>query len=153
MHFWMMLLRLVHAIQEGHDLGAGAGLIRAERRLARPVGDALLHSPGDGGVVIGVRGHVLEAAARHGGGSGQTIQEGHRMGAGAGLVGAEGRLARSLGDAVLHRPQDGLGVVGILCHVRKGHLRRLGCRAADRAPQERHDLATGADPVRGKHAV
>ena len=45
MHFWMILLCLVHAIQEGHDLGAGAGLIRAERRLARPVGDALLHSP------------------------------------------------------------------------------------------------------------
>ena len=75
------------------------------------------------------------------------------MGAGAGLIRAERRLARPLGDSVLHGPQDGLGVVGILLHVRKGHLRRLGCGAADRAPQERHDLATGADPVRGKHAV
>ena len=75
------------------------------------------------------------------------------MGAGAGLVGAERRLARAVRDAVLHGPEDGLGVVGVGGHIRKGQFRRLRRGAAAGAPQEGHDLPAGADPLRGKQPV
>lgn len=48
------------APQEGHDLGAGAGLVRCKEAIANAAGDAVLHRPLDGFVVIGVVRHVIE---------------------------------------------------------------------------------------------
>ena len=42
------------------------------------------------------------------------------MGAGAGLVGAEGILARAVGDALLHSPEDCIGIPEVVTDVREG---------------------------------
>src|SRR5699024_12147768 len=51
------------APQERDDLGAGAGLVRGEGGGAGAVGDALVHRPDHGVIVIGVVGHVPEEGA------------------------------------------------------------------------------------------
>ena len=48
------------APEEGHDLSAGAGLVRCKETIANAAGDAVLRRPLDGLVVIGVVGYVIE---------------------------------------------------------------------------------------------
>ena len=48
------------APEEGHDLRAGAGLVRCKEAVTNAAGDAVLRRPLDGLVVIGVVGYVVE---------------------------------------------------------------------------------------------
>ena len=41
-----------------------------------------------------------------------TVQERHDLRAGGGFVRAERGFARAVGDAALHRPEDGVGIIG-----------------------------------------
>ena len=100
-------------IQEGHDLRPGAGLVGGEGSGTGAGGDAPLHSPEDGVVVVRPRGHVPEGI---GGGAGQLlllhpVQEGDDLCPGTGLGGREGGGGGAVGNALLHGPEDRLVVV------------------------------------------
>ena len=111
---------MLRAIQEGHDLGAGAGHVGAERRLRGADGDAVLHSPGHGLSVIGIRRNVAIGAQRLGlGGAGGVPQEGDDLPAGAALLGGKAAVADAACDALLGRPLDGVIVIGRGRNVRE----------------------------------
>ena len=73
------------------------------------------------------------------------VEEGHDLCAGAGGGGAEGGGRGAGGDAVLHRPEDGLveEVAGV--HVGEGIDGGLGLGGASGRPQEEDHLIAGAD--------
>ena len=48
--------------EEGHDLSAGAWLVRCKEAVTNAAGDAVLRRPLDGLVVIGAGGHITERA-------------------------------------------------------------------------------------------
>ena len=48
------------APEEGHDLSAGAGLVRCKEAVTNAAGDAVLCCPLDGFIVIGIVRHVIE---------------------------------------------------------------------------------------------
>ena len=71
--------------------------------------------------------HVGEAVHRGGRGAQCAIQERHARSAGAGGVGAEGAVAGTQRDAVLHSPSHSLGVVAACGNIREAHRAlRLG---------------------------
>ena len=95
-------------VQEGHDLGPGAGGIGAEGGGGSTLCDAVSHGPGHGIGIIGIRAHIgeftgLEALRGHTGG---PVQEGHSLGSGAGLLGGETDGGRTRGDAHVYRPEN-----------------------------------------------
>ena len=105
------LLALIGTEQEGHDLGASAAVIGAERRARRAVGHAVFHSPGHCISIESISRHIGEAVRRAGRGAQRAVQERHTLGAGAGGIGAEGAVTGTQSDAILHSPGHSLGVV------------------------------------------
>ena len=143
------------AIEEGDDLRAGAGLLRAEMRRVRAVRDAVFIRPEDG--LIGIMRRVLHIGKGRSGslGRGASLgapeERGHLL-ARAGQRRAEMRRVRAGGDLLAGGP-DG-GVVEIIRRqdvhkgVRDEHLFRT-----EGAPQERDDLITRAGLIRAEGAV
>ena len=79
-------------------------------------------------------------------------QEGHDLGAGAVVVGAEGGSTGAASDAVFSGPQNCGVVVGVSRHISEGiHAVRDGRLL--RAPQEGDDLRAGAGCVGAEHGV
>ena len=88
--FWWFLL--IGAIEEGDDLAARAGRIRAERRGRGAVGHAVFDCPQNSIIVVAAGGNIGEGG-RGGLGSGAALgtpQEGHSLRAVAVGVGGEG---------------------------------------------------------------
>ena len=146
------LLALIGTEQEGHDLGASAAVVGAERRVRRTVSHAVFHSPGHCVSIESIGRHVGEAVHRGGGGAQCAVQERHALGAGAGGVGAEGAVAGTQRDAILHSPGHSLGVVAACGNIREAH-RALRLGRAGGAPQEGHNVSTGAGLVGAKQAA
>ena len=96
-----------------------------------PVVTPFFHSPQHRVVIIAVRGHIGEAHAGTGG-SGRahgTPQEGHGLGTGAAAVGIKAGGGNAGGDALVHRPQDGVVVVIPGLHILEGRLPGDGGKA------------------------
>lgn len=86
----------LHAlIQEGHDLPAGAGGVRAEIVAAGAGGDALLDCPRHCISIVGLSGHIAEAVAGDSRGAIGTPQEGDSL-------------------AMVQRTASGLNVVAVV---------------------------------------
>ena len=98
-----MRLLGICAEEEGHDLAAGAVVIRAERGVGGAVGHLAGDRPAHSVRVESVRGNVDEARGRAGAALEGAIQERHALAARAGGVGSEGRLGHAVRDAVLDR--------------------------------------------------
>jgi hypothetical protein len=62
--FQLDLLALIGAIQERHDLAAGAGRIRGKRRLSHAVRDSILNGPSNSLRIVSARRNIREAAHR-----------------------------------------------------------------------------------------
>ena len=111
-------------VEEGHDLGAGAGVVGGELRLAGAGGDPVLHGPEDGLVVILGRGHVGEGVVRRFGlgAAVGTPEEGHDVLTHAGQAGTEVGGVGALGDLgiVVEGPEDGVIEVVLLLDVHEG---------------------------------
>ena len=146
------LLALIGTEQEGHDLGAGAAVVGAESGSRRTVGHAALHGPGHCVSIESIGRHVGEAVHRGGRGAQCAVQERHALSAGAGGVGAEGAVAGTQRDAVLHSPGHSLGVVAVCGNIREAH-RALRLGRAGGAPQEGDDVGAGAGAVGVEVAV
>ena len=71
-----------------------------------------------------------------------AIEEGHDLGPGTAVAGAERGVRCAVGHAVLHSPGHSLGVEVTGCHV--GEAGHRGGGDAQCAVQERHALAPGA---------
>ena len=105
--------RFFRAPEETHDLRSRAGVVGAERGVARALGDAILYRPQHSIVIIAAHGDV---GKRHGAGFGVgtasgTPEEGHGLRAGADAVRIEAARACAGGDAVFYRPQHRVVVV------------------------------------------
>ena len=113
-----LALRLSAAVEHGRSLRAGADAVCAEGRLRQTGDDAGARRPADClGIIcalvhIGKRHQVI-----HHGGTRRTPEEGHDLGAGAGLVRCKEAVTNAAGDAVLCRPLDGLVVIGVIGYV------------------------------------
>lgn len=113
-----LTLRLSAAVDHGRSLRTGADAVRAEGRLRQAGDDAAARRPTDRlGIIcalvhIGKRHQVI-----HHGGTRRTPEEGHDLGAGAGLVRCKEAVTNAAGDAVLCRPLDGLVVIGVIGYV------------------------------------
>ena len=136
------------AVQEGHDLCAGAFLIRTEDGERCSDCDIMFDRPQHSIDIVGVCGYI---GKRIGHARCRRLlgapQEGDDLRAGAGGVGAEHGVAGALGDAVLHSPQNRRLVVAASLHIGKGHGAGLGGGAAGSTPQEGDGLRTGADAI------
>ena len=109
-------------IEEGDDLGAGA--FRIGREGVRPCApcDTLFHCPQHGLEIPCVVGNVVKGID---GGSGFGLalcrpQEGDYLRTGTGVVGAEPGGADAAGDALFHRPDDGIGKPVAVRHIGEG---------------------------------
>lgn len=110
-------------VQEGYDLGAGAGLAGTEDVRRSANGDLILRGPEDGLVIISIRVlHIVEGAFRDGGlGTvGGAPEEGNDLSAGTDPVRGGGRLGGAGGNAILHSPKDSHVIVVVHGHVCKG---------------------------------
>ena len=113
-----LTLRLSAAVDHGRSLRTGADAVRAEGRLRQAGDDAAARRPTDRlGIIcalvhIGKRHQVI-----HHGGTRRTPEEGHDLGAGAGLVRCKEAVTNAAGDAVLCCPLDGLVVIGVIGYV------------------------------------
>ena len=116
---------VLEAVQEGHDLRAGAGGVGRELAVAGAGGDALLGGPDDRLHVVGVRGGVnvseLVGAAARRGRIGGAPQEGDDLRAGAALLRGEGGGGSALGDVKVDGPLDGIIEVVAGSHIDKVH--------------------------------
>ena len=138
---------------ERHDLCAGAVIVGAEQTTADAAGDAVLLRPGDCRRIVGVGCHIAEGCiAADSRRTGCAIEEGHRLCAGAGSIGAELAVASAAGDAVFDSPCDCLGIIAIRKNIGET-AHGLGSRAARRAPQEGDDLRAGAGLIGSEQAV
>ena len=146
-------MKLLHgAIQECNDLCSRAAVVGAEGGSGRTVGHAALHGPGHCVSIESIGRHVGEAVHRGGRGAQCAIQERHALRAGAGGVGAEGAVAGTQRDAILHSPGHSLGVVAACGNIREAH-RALRRGRAGGAPQEGDDVGAGAGAVGVEGAV
>ena len=108
------------AIQERHDLGAGAVVVGTEGGGGGTGGNTVLSSPQNCVGVVSVSRHVGEGIHAVGGGRLLTApQEGDDLRTGAGGIGAEGGGSCAGGDALAHGPDHGVGVVSIVSHIRE----------------------------------
>lgn len=100
---------------ELHRHLTGAGVVGAKLISA---GHALLSSPGHSLLIVSARIDVRKGASALGfRGTGGPPQEGDDLGTGAGVIGAERRVRGAVGDALFHRPGNGVPVIGGLRHV------------------------------------
>ena len=128
-------------IEERDDLRAGAGLVRREFGLAHAVGDLVLHSPEHGSFIPLALDRVGEGILhiRNGGLALGAIEERDDLRAGAGFVRRKFGLAHAVGDLLRDRPGDGLGIILLHGHVRKGlHIVRGERRGHERGDQNEH---------------
>ena len=76
-----------------------------------------------------------------------AVEEGDGLTAGAAVFGAEGFFGGTYGNAVIRRPQNGFGVVGIFIHIGEG-IFRGSFGAIGGSPEEGHGLcAIGTVPL------
>ena len=138
------------AIEETHNLGAGAFAVRVEAAAFCANGDLILKSPLYGIGVILALGHIGESSiAFRLGAAGRAPHKGHGLGAGALAVGIKAAACRAGGDLIFHRPLYRFGVIFIRRHVTKADVLR-GFGAAGRTPEEGHDLGAGAGNFGGE---
>ena len=108
------LLALIHTVQECNNLCSGTAAVRAKQAAADTVGNAIVNRPLDRTRIICVRVYISEIAVA---GSGICLgcarQERYAVCARAGLIRAKGGIGRTVGDAILDRPCNRLGVVCI----------------------------------------
>ena len=76
-----------------------------------------------------------------------SIEEGHDLASGAGVVGGEGGVGGADGDLVLDGPENGIIEIGVGLHVGKGVLAAARGGVARAAPEEGHHLAARAAVV------
>ena len=129
-------------VQEGHGLGTGDDLVRAEIVPSGAVGDTVGHGPGHSIGIVGVGSHIVKAGAGHHRGTGSPPLEGDSLSTGHIHVGAERGGAGAVGHAVGHSPQHRVIVVVAGAHIGKG-VGTGGLGGAMSSPQEGHHLSTG----------
>lgn len=113
-----LALRLSVAVDHRRSLRTGADAVRAEGRLRQAGDDAGARRPADRLGIIRTLVYIREGhQVVHHGGTRHTPEEGHDLGAGAGLVRRKEAIADAAGDTILHRPLDGLVVIGVVRHV------------------------------------
>ena len=113
-----LTLRLSAAVDHGRSLRAGADAVCAEGRLRQAGDDAGTRRPTDRLGIICALVHIREQhQVIHHGGASRAPEEGHDLGAGAGLVRCKEAAADTAGDAVLRRPLDRLIVISVIGYV------------------------------------
>ena len=136
------------AVQEGDDLGTGAGAVGVEGVGSGTGGDAVLQGPQGGvvveGALLNVGEGVLDLVGRLAVG---TPQEADGLSAGAGIIGTEQVLRGTVGDAVLQGPQGSIIPEVALLHIHEGVDDLLGLGGAVGTPQEGDDLCAVAQGV------
>ncbi len=133
------------AVQEGHDLAAGAGSVGAEDRFSGARGDSFFNSPQDCVIVVFALGNILEGVC---GGcrrrtAAGTVQEGHNLRTGAACVGAEGGAAGAGGHALFHCPKNCLIIIFAFLHVLEGIYAAARLGTSGSTVQEGYNLRTG----------
>ena len=118
--------RLLGAIQQSHDLGAGAVRLGAELAVSGTAGDAVLICPSDSLGIVGICRHIAETATTHCGRTGSAIEEGNGLAAGHSPARGEGLRVGSAGDAILNGPQDCAVVIVRAADVLEGIRRGIG---------------------------
>ncbi len=113
-----LALRLSAAVDHGRSLRAGADAVCAEGRLRQTGDDAGARRPTDRlGIICALVHFGKRHQVIHHGGTRRAPEEGHDLGAGAGLVRCKEAVTNAAGDAVLRRPLDGLVVIGVVGYV------------------------------------
>ena len=107
-----LLLALIGAIQERHDLRAGAVRVGAERRVGSTVRHVACDRPVDRVGIERIGRNVGEVRAAARGALEGAVQERYTLAARAGLVGAKRCRAQVIGDAVFNGPLHRVIVVG-----------------------------------------
>ena len=140
------------SIEEGHDLGSGAGVVRAELCSGGAFGDFLLHRPEDCFVIIGV-GFDVGEGIRSGLGFRLAVGaplEGDDLASGAAAVRAESGGADAVGDPLFHGPQDSFVVIGVRLDVDKRIERQRRLRLTVCPPEEGDHLSPCTGLVRAE---
>ena len=141
-------LLVVCAIQEGDHLGAVADSGGAEGGGGQSGGNAVFHGPKHGLVVEFLLVDIGEGATGCAdlGASHCAVEEGDYLGAVADGVGTEVGGVQTVGDALLHGPEDGLLIEAAALDIYEGMLRGSRLRTVGGAPEEGHHLgAVAAD--------
>ena len=113
-----LTLRLSAAVDHGRSLRAGADAVCAEGRLRQAGDDAGTRRPTDRLGIICALVHIRKRhPVIHHGGTRRAPEEGHDLGAGAGLVRCKEAAANAAGDALFLRPLHGLVVIGAGGHI------------------------------------
>ena len=144
--------RLAHgAPQEGDHLRSGTGIVGRELAAAGTGGDAVVHRPQHGLIVIRTRIHIHEGIVI-GLGSGLahgTPQEGDHLCSGAGILRGELAVAGTGGDTILHRPQHGCVEVIGFRHIHEGILiYRTTAAAVQAVPGVTQRIGVSIHPLR-----
>ena len=145
-------LLIVCPIEKRHDLTARAAIVGAEQTAADALGHAVGRRPGDCLGKVAVSRDVTELRLAGRIRVQRAGEERHRLRSCAGRVGREAALTGTGRDALAQRPANGFGIVHVLGNIRQIHG-IVHHRRPRRAPEEGHDLGTGAGLVRCKEAV
>ena len=144
--------RCISAVQEGNDLGSLTHTTGAEGVGRGSGGDAPFLSPEDWLFVPASRFHIGENFVGSGGFwlLHEPPQESDHLGAVAGLIGGKFGGTDTRGDALLHSPENGIGVPQTHFHILEGIPCGLGCGRTGIAPQEGDNLGTAASQGRAE---
>lgn len=137
-------------IQEGHNLRAGAFLIRAECSVPSAGGNAVFNGPCHRVGIVGAGSHVSEgiSSAPFGGLAAVYFpQESDDLCSCAFIAGAEFFIVRTAGNAVFHCPAHGFFKIVARFHVGKAGICARRLRFARRLPQKGHRLRAGTRVV------
>ena len=147
------LFSLIHTVQERNNLCTGTVVMRTEQTVSDAIGDALLLCPCCRIGIVCIGRYIGESRATADRRTAcRTVQERCALCSRADGAGCKRCIARALGNAILNRPRNCLGVVCICRNIREA-AQRLRLRRTCRTPQEGYDLRSGAGSVRSKQRV
>lgn len=133
----------VCAIQECGDLCTGASVIRCKPVAANTVRHAVRDGPRNSIGVVAVGRNIGERRGRTALAVQRTRKERNCLCAGADGIRVKRGGRGAVGDTVLDRPRNGLGIVRAGRYIGEaGHA--LGLGRTGRTPQERDDMSSGA---------
>ena len=147
------LFALIHTVQECNNLCSGTAAVRANRLLLIPLVMPLSTAHLTALCIICVHVYISEIAVA---GSdiclGCARQERYAVCARTGLIRAEGGIGRTVGDAILDRPCNCLGIILVRGHIGKV-AQRTRFRRTCRTPPRKVTICARVQAAFGANSV